>query len=196
MKKENYEWIYAWQDENFKHDLPRVLLIGDSITNYYQAHVRQFLQGFCYVDYVSTTFSIDTKIYRDLIKNYARYNDYDLVHYNFGLHGKHLSEKSYKTKVDKIIEFLSEKSKVVLANTTVVYENGNKVLDKSWMKRVSERNRAMKEIAEERGLPIDNLYSVSCDIPKSMRYIDGTHYTIDGYKELAQQVARFIRNNL
>ena len=196
MRKENYEWIYAWQDENLKNDLPKILLIGDSITNNYQAHVREMLKGVCYVDYVSTTFSIDSKIYGHLMKDYARYNDYDLVHFNFGLHGKYLSQKSYENRVKKFIEFLLEKSKVIIANTTVVYLEGNNKPDKSWMKKVNERNESVERIAAKLNIPIDDLYSASCAVPKELRYKDGTHYEIDGYKMLAEQVVKSIKENL
>ena len=33
--KERFEWIHSWCDYSEKNDLPRVLLVGDSITNAY-----------------------------------------------------------------------------------------------------------------------------------------------------------------
>ena len=53
--KETYEWIHSWCDEAGKHDLPRVLLVGDSITHSYQNEVRELLKGKVYVDYVATS---------------------------------------------------------------------------------------------------------------------------------------------
>ena len=196
MKKERYEWIHSWQDENFSNDLPRVLLVGDSITHGYQTRVREMLKGVCYVDYVATSFSVDTEIYADLIKDYAEYNDYDLIHYNFGLHGKHLSKKIYKNRAKKIVEILMRKSKVIFANNTVIYKEGNTVLDKSWMKYVGERNQAINELAEEFNLKIDDLYAVSCELPKGMRLSDGTHYTVEGYTVFAESVVKSIKENL
>ena len=39
--KEQFEWIHSWCDETAQNDLPRVLLVGDSITHNYQEKVRQ-----------------------------------------------------------------------------------------------------------------------------------------------------------
>ena len=47
MKKEKYEWIHSWCDEALNNDLPRVLLVGDSITHNYQEKVRELLRGIC-----------------------------------------------------------------------------------------------------------------------------------------------------
>ena len=196
MRKEQYEWIHSWQDENFNADLPRVLLIGDSITHNYQEIVRNKLKGKFYVDYVSTSYGIDATIYRQLVLNFAKYNHYDLIQFNFGLHAKHLSKSSYKKKVADIVKKLQANAKVVLANTTVVYKQGNRVFDKSWMKRVEERNQAMEELSKELGVKIDDLNKVSQDIPKEMRYEDGTHYLVEGYTMLADQVVDFIMNEI
>ena len=45
MKKERYEWLRSWCDETLSSDLPRVALIGDSITEGYQKQVRELLRG-------------------------------------------------------------------------------------------------------------------------------------------------------
>ena len=87
-------------------------------------------------------------------------------------------------------------AKIVLATTTLVYREGNKRLDGSWMKRVRERNEAVLEIASKNGYAIDDLYAVSAQIPKDKRYIDGTHYLPDGYEIFANAVAECIKNNL
>ena len=58
MQKEQKEWIRAWCDDTNEKDLPRVLLIGDSITNGYQEKVRTLLQGVCYVDFIATSYAL------------------------------------------------------------------------------------------------------------------------------------------
>ena len=192
MKKEQFEWIHSWQDENFNVDLPRILLIGDSITHNYQGVVREKLKGVAYVDYVATSYGIDTPIYKQLVLNFAKYNSYDLIQFNFGLHAKHLSKRSYKSKVKEIVNKLQALGKVVLANSTIVYEEGNKVLDKSWKKKVDERNQAMQELSCELGININDLFTVSVNIPKEYRYVDGIHYVSKGYETLASKVASFL----
>lgn len=196
IRKEVVEWIHCWADETDKNDLPRVLLIGDSITNGYQEHVREKLRGVCYVDYISSSFSVEEKRYQLLIDTFFKFSDYDLIHYNFGLHGEHLSKNTYKKWVKKTAERLAEKSKVALVKSTVIFKEGNKKLDNKWMKKVNERNQALEEIAEENKYVIDDLFTASTMVATEKRYPDGTHYLTEGYQELASTVAEFIKKNL
>lgn len=194
MKKERFEWVHSWCDETLNSDLPRVLLVGDSITHNYQEKVRACLRGICYVDYISTSYAIDTKMYNHVVYNFMTDSKYALIHFNHGLHGKHLSKRSYKSKVEKLLNKVN--IKIILATSTVVFQEGNKQLDSSWMKRVEERNEAVYEIAKEKGYEVDDLYSVSVGIPTEMRYQDGTHYLSDGYEIFANAVAKSIKNSL
>lgn len=194
--KEQFEWIHSWCDEAGKKDLPRVVLVGDSITHNYQEKVRELLRGVCYVDYVATSYAIDVKIYNDLVYDFMTDSDYTLIHFNHGLHGIHLPKRSYKSKLAKLLAKVDDNVKILLATSTVVYKEGNKRLDGVWMKRVKERNAAVCELASEKGYAIDDLYSVSVSIPKEYRYEDGTHYLEKGYAMLAEKVAECIRTEL
>lgn len=194
--KEQFEWIHSWCDENWQNDLPRVLLVGDSITHNYQEKVRELLRGVCYVDYISTSYAIDSKMYNQLVYNFMTDSKYALIHFNHGLHGIHLSKKSYKSRMNKLLSKIDKDVKLIVATSTIVYREGNKRLDGAWMKRVRERNAAVQEIAAEKGCTVDDLYSVSTSIPKEYRYVDGTHYLQEGYAMLAEMVAACIRKNL
>ena len=194
--KEQFEWIHSWCDETLQDDLPRVLLVGDSITRNYQEKVRELLKGVCYVDYIATSYAIDTKMYNQLIYTFMTDSKYALIHFNHGLHGVHLSKKSYKSRMVKLLSKLDKDVKLILATSTIVYREGNKRLDGAWMKRVRERNAAVQEIAEEKGCGVDDLYTVSASIPKEYRYVDGTHYLKGGNAMLAEMVAECIRKEL
>lgn len=194
--KEQFEWIHSWCDETLQNDLPRVLLVGDSIAHNYQEKVRELLKGVCYVDYISTSYAIDTKMYNQLVYTFMTDSKYDLIHFNHGLHGIHLSKKSYKSRMNKLLSKIDKDVKLILATSTIVYREGNKRLDGAWMKRVRERNEAVQEIAAENGYSVDDLYTVSASIPKEYRYVDGTHYVQEGYAMLAETVAECIRKEL
>ena len=83
-----------------------------------------------------------------------------------------------------------------MANSTVVYKEGNVKYDSSWMKRVNERNQAMLEISSELNLQLNDLFTVSENIPKEYRYVDGIHYLTEGYAVLAEQVVKVIKSEL
>lgn len=194
--KERFEWIRSWCDETHNSDLPRVLLVGDSITFNYQEKVRQKLKGVCYVDFIATSYAIDTKIYNTLISALAVDSKYDLIHFNNGLHGKHISKRTYKSRLNKILQRLAKGSKITVATSTIVYCEGNTRLDRVWTKRLKERNDAVNEIAAEFGYKVDDLYSASVSLSVDKRLMDGIHYTEEGYEDFANIVADFITAQL
>ncbi len=193
--KETYEWIHSWCDEAGKHDLPRVLLVGDSITHSYQNEVRELLRGKVYVDYVATSYAIDTKMFERLIDAFYKDDKYDLVHFNNGLHGEFIGTRAYAAKLKKIVGKMSD-CKVTLVTSTVVNEGGNKIRHPRWHKIVKARNAAVNAIAKEKGYTVDDLYTVSLGIKKEDRLADGTHYDKGGVKILAEAVAKNILENL
>lgn len=192
MKKERFEWIHSWCDETLNGDLPRVLLVGDSICHGYQEHVREALREICYVDYVATSYAIDSKMYNNLIATFIKDSKYDVLHINHGLHGKHISKKTYKKRMEKLLAKVGKETKIILATTTYVFQEGNEVPDDSWMERVYERNDVVHELAKEKDYAVDDLYEVSLNIPPKDRYDDGTHYTVVGYQTLAKAVVASI----
>jgi lysophospholipase L1-like esterase len=132
-------------------------------------------------------------MYNQLVYTFMTDSKYQLIHFNHGLHGIHLSKKSYKSRMKKLLTKVAKDVKLLLATSTIVYREGNKRLDGAWMKRVRERNEAVQELALEIGCAVDDLYTVSASIPKEYRYVDGTHYLADGYAMLADVVAKKIR---
>lgn len=193
--KERFEWVHSWCDEAVSSDLPRVLLVGDSITLGYQEKVRIKLKGVCYVDFISTSYAIDTKIYNDIVASFFADSNYALIHFNHGLHGQHMLKRTYKSRLKKLLQ-RTKNSKIILATSTIVYCEGNTRLDRLWAKKLKERNDAVKELSQEFGYGIDDLYSISVSMPTDKRSLDGIHYTKEGYEDFACAVADCIRKSL
>jgi len=196
MKKETFEWVQSWCDYADKTDKPRVLLVGDSITRGYQAIVRELLKDVAYVDYLSTSYAVDNKLYGQLVEGMAKNSDYALIHFNHGLHGFHMTPRTYKSKLKNLLVRMRGKAKLVLAETTVVYKEGNKRLHTGWKKRVNERNEIIGELATELDAELNRLYAVSESISKEDRAQDGTHYAKQGYEKLASAVAETVKKFL
>lgn len=194
--KERFEWINSWCDEALNADLPRVLLVGDSITMGYQEKVRQKLKGVCYVDFIATSYTVDAKFYHKLISEFALDSKYCLIHLNQGLHGQYMAKRTYKSGLKKLVEKLSKKAKIMLATSTIVFEEGNVRLDRVWTKKLQERNVAVRELAEKFGCFVNDLYAVSVNVPSDCRSIDGVHYTEAGYEIFAAAVAGVVAANI
>lgn len=194
MKKERYEWIHSWCDETSNSELPRVLLVGDSITYGYQEQVRELLKGVAYVDYISTSYAIDSPLYDCLIKNFYFDSKYDVLHFNNGIHGAHMNVRTYKTRLAKLLKKL-DCQKTIIANSTFCYEKGN-AKPNTIMKFLAKRNCAVQEVANELKYQVNDLYSLSKTIPLKKRKDDGFHYTEEGSKIFALQVAEKIKEIL
>lgn len=193
--KEDIEWIRGWCEDTVKEDLPRVLLIGDSINEGYQGKVREILKGVCYVDYISTSYSIEMEIYERFILGFEKDSKYDIVHFNNGLHGEDIAVEVYKAKMHELLKKLKCRN-IILATSTRIYNKGNETIDEKWEKRLEKINFAVKELAEKEGYILDDLYEVSKLIPKEQRNDDGTHYTDEGYSIFAKHVNRIIKDAL
>ena len=187
LEKEEFEWMHSWCDNADKNDLPRVLLIGDSITYGYQEGVRNRLKDSFYVDYLSTSYCADREVLYYIVKSFVEDSNYDIIHFNNGLHGRDCDENAYNDGYKKLLTLFNGK-KIVLATSTCVYEQGNEVLDSKWAQRLEQRNSEVLRLAKEKGFAIDDLYTASVNIKKEFRAEDGVHYNSYGYEYLADFV--------
>ncbi len=191
MKKERFEWIHSWCDYTERDDLPRVLLIGDSITHGYQAKVRELLAGKYLVDYIATSYSVDSVFYNQLVSAFAADSRYDVIHFNHGLHGSHMTTEVYASGMDALTAGFSRIGKVILVTSTKNYNPGTDV-PTDFHAKVLERNAALFPLAEKYNCGINDLYAVSAALPISAYSPDGTHFAADGYEALAKAVAESI----
>lgn len=193
IMKEQYEWIQSWSDEADKSDLPRVLLVGDSITRAYQGFVRTMLKDKYYVDYLSTSYAIDSPLFHTLIESFAKDNRYDVIHFNHGLHGKHMTKEVYEEGVEKLLNSIkTEGCRIIVALTTITKTEGNVAINESWQSKIIERNAAALSIAEKHGYAVDDLYTLSVEMPNEFRSQDGTHYQDEGSQIFAKSVVNSI----
>ena len=49
------------------------------------------------------------RIYNTLIESFAKDSKYDLIHFNHGLHGIHLSKRSYKSRMNRLLFKIDKK---------------------------------------------------------------------------------------
>ena len=196
MKKEFSEWIQTWCDSATLNDLPRVLLVGDSIARSYEHFVREKLKGFAYIDYLATSYAVDYPIFWELLNSFVKNSDYALIHFNHGLHGVHMSQSCYEKEMTNIIMKLVPNYKVVLVTTTFVFEPNNEYPSREWAQIVDQRNEVLFRLAKRFNCPVDNLYQVSLTIEKEKRLYDGTHYTEEGAEILSETVVDCIREHL
>jgi lysophospholipase L1-like esterase len=189
--RESIEWLDVWVPGNEVKGLPRVLLIGDSITRGYHGEVERRLKGKAVVARLTTSKGLgDPGLVAEvaLVLSQTRF---DVVHFNNGLHGWGYTEGEYARALPGLVDAIRKGApgaKLVWANTTPVRVSGNpKRLDPK-TERVRARNKAAAAYMKRRGIPTDDLFGLAEGHPEWYS-ADGVHFTARGTAALGAQVA-------
>lgn len=196
VAKEDIEWLRLWCEDTNDGTLPRVALIGDSITEGYYQIVKEELRGVAKLDYLATSFSIASDMYMDTVKNFVKDSAYAVVHYNYGLHAFAVDEDTYALRFKEMLKFLSEQAKVVVGTTTTVLEQSLETEHEEWKDKVIARNEKAIAVAEELHAEINDLYAVCQALTKEDRNPDGVHFEESGYRAFAANVVTYIQKQL
>ena len=184
------EWLSYRVNDADKTNLPRVLLIGDSICGSYTSGAIQCLKGKAYVSQLGTSKAICLPEYFEEIRMALRQSHYAVIHFNNGLHGWAYSEAEYGRNLAKLVELLKTEApgaKLVWATTTQLRSSPapfEKFAPNN--DRVIARNAIAAEIMARNGIPTDDLYTLM--VPHPHLLSDGTHYTPEGNAIISPQV--------
>lgn len=195
-KKEDIEWLRIWCEETNGEKLPRVALVGDSITEGYFRFVQKALKGVAYVDYLATSYSIDSEIYAAVVKQFIADSTYSIVHYNYGLHAYLVDDETYERRCKDLLCYCKERAKTVVGTSTTVLQADRATENPDWKEKVKNRNERLLNIATQLGLSVDDLYTVSTKLLEDNRANDGVHFSEQGYIALAESVVQSIKGVL
>lgn len=192
ISREDIEWLDVWLPHTNDAQLPRVLLIGDSITRGYYPDVEKALGTRAYVGRLSTSKSLGDPALIKEIELTLSEQSYQAIHFNNWLHGSGYSEKKYAQALDQVLAVLrryAPRACIVWASTTDLAKGFQG--DHPSMARVIERNRIAAGWATANGIPIDDLFSIAAQHAE-YHVPDGVHFTPQGNAALAAQVAKTI----
>lgn len=178
--------------------LPRVLLIGDSISIGYTEPVRAGLTGKANVQRIPVNGATTVNGLKNL-DDWLGTKQWDVIHFNFGLHdlrfmedGKHqVPLPDYEANLRAIVARLKKTgAKLIWAATTPV--PNAEVRPPRRNSDVIEYNEAARKIMDEAGVALDDLYSLINPRLEELQQPANVHYTAAGYDVLARQVAESI----
>lgn len=106
--REEIEWCDIRVTAANSPDIPRVLLVGDSITHNYYPTVEERLHGHCAVARLATSKCVCDPSYRGEVQLLLDTYPFSLIHLNNGLHGWGYSEEAYGDSLRAIVRFLRE----------------------------------------------------------------------------------------
>ena len=195
LHRERIEWADIWFTDAEKDALPRVLLVGDSITRGYFDGVEKELAGKAYCGQLCTSRSVCDPVFFQELKMILSEYKFSVVHFNNGLHGWDYTEDEYRAGFQKLVETLKAEApgaKLICATTTPVQEKGGM---KDHATRVPARNQAATEICTRAAIPLDDLFTLVTG--KTDWYSgDGVHFNDAGRAAEAKQVAENIAKAL
>ena len=194
---ESIEWSnFRWHNAP-DTNLPRVLLVGDSIVNGYGAKVQEQLKGVANADFWATSKCASDKDYLVELDYILHSRSYAAVHFNNGLHGWEIDEAIYAAHLERALGYLKGTCPVVIwrNSTPVTVRDDPATLDPVNNPRVLERNALGAAIARKLDLPIDDLYALVVG-KTELSAGDGYHFTGEGQDIQAAHVAGMIRELL
>jgi lysophospholipase L1-like esterase len=214
--REGIEWCDVWISHANETNLPRVLLIGDSITRGYYPDVVKRLVGKAYVNRLATSAFISDPVLLAQIKMVLDGTKFDVIQFNNGMHGWQHSEEEYRQAFPEFLAVIRDHArgaKLIWATTTSVKEgarvtnapndakdaDAGKMMLKADLTRVSNarinaRNAIALQILQPQGIPIDDLHALTANHPEM--HSDNVHFNARGIALQADHVAAEIQKLL
>jgi len=186
--------------------LPRVLLIGDSISMYYTPEVREQLRGKANVHRVPDN-GRSTKVALDNIDYWLGDGNWSVIHFNWGLHDivdlpdgkRNVPIDAYEANLRTLLKKLQGTgAKLIWASTTPVPEGSRSRREEDVL---AYNARAMK-VMEENRVPIDDLHAFIIALSKidankeKLQFPANVHFRPEASSDLGIEVARNIADVL
>jgi len=186
--------------ENIVDDpkLPRVLLIGDSISIGYTVPVRELLKGKANVHRIPGNGGPTTNGLANL-KKWLDDRKWDVIHFNWGLHDlkfmpdgtRQVAPEDYEKNLRELVRQLKATgAKLIWASTTPVPKG--KVSPPREPSDVVAYNAIAKKIMDENQVTTDDLYGFALPQLGKMQRPVNVHFTEEGSQTLAREVVRCI----
>ena len=185
--------------------LPRVLMLGDSISAGYHVPVRTRLAGKANVHRPAENCAESANGVKK-IDRWLGDGKWDMVHFNFGLHDlKYLDEKGayvppekgkqvallpeYEKNLRLIVARLKKTgARLIFATTTPVPSQSNARVENDDLRYNEVAVRVMKEL----GVALEDLHAVAQRQQAKIQLPHNVHFTPEGYEILADSVVRSI----
>jgi hypothetical protein len=192
--------------------LPRVLLIGDSISIGYTVPVREMLQGKANVHRPLTNCGPTSRGVAE-IEDWLGKEKWDVIHFNFGLHdlkylgpnGRNLADpqvpgshqqvppEQYEANLRSLVAALQKTgAKLIWRSTTPVPQGAAGRVPGDAVKY----NAIAARIMDEHQIPIDDQYAFAMTCLEKIQRPANVHFTEEGSRALAAQAAAAIEKAL
>lgn len=196
-----------------KPGLPRVLLIGDSISVGYTLPTRLRLKGKANVHRIPVNGGPTTRGLENLDK-WLGDKKWDVIHFNWGLHDlkymaanktgnladpkaagsrQQVPPKDYEKNLRQLVKRLQQTgANLIWCATTPVPKGSQGRL----VEDAIQYNAIAAKVMTDLDVPVNDLYSHALKKQKALQRTANVHFTLQGSQYLAEKIAREIEVNL
>jgi len=185
--------------------MKQVFLIGDSIREGYCEGVKDALCDRAEVIYPAENCRTSQYIVMRMLPwaELCRKEDVAVAHINCGQwDAAHMngtpepltSLGEYKKNLRSIVWVLKAffpNAQIILATTTPMNPAHPETINPRTTEEIMEYNRVVKEVAQELGLPVNDLFAFTRQWDAAL-YKDYCHFTPEGYQRLSEKVAKAV----
>lgn len=182
-------WDYVKDDPK----LPRVLLIGDSVSRGYTMATRAALKGKANVHRAPENCGPTANGLKKL-DVWLGEGKWDVIHFNFGIHDRATPLADYEKRLEEIITRLKKTgAKLIWASTTPIPTDAAK---KQTAESIVERNAIAEKLAKKHGMTVDDLFTFITPHLATLQPPLDVHFKAEGYELLGKQVAKSVEESL
>jgi hypothetical protein len=157
------------QAKEYHDNLPRVLLIGNSVCSQYSRVVVPKMEGKADIDVWVTPANLNSSYLHERLAFMLNFADYDIVHFNIGLHGwskGRIPKGKYEELMEAYVAVYEKEAPnatLIWASTTSISETREDptVLDPINNVTIVNRNAMAKKIMKKHRIRIDDLYTLT-----------------------------------
>lgn len=183
----------AWDFVEDDPALPRVLLIGDSVSRGYTQAVRKALAGKVNVHRAPANCGPTASGIKN-IEVWLGDGKWDLIHFNFGIHDRNTPVAEYTQRLEQLVARMKRTgARLVWASTTPIPDDPEK---KQTAASIVERNDAAAEVMRKHGVATDDLFGAVTPHLAEYQNPNDVHFNGAGYDFLGGTVAAAIESVL
>ena len=182
--------VSAWDYVKDDPKLPRVLLIGDSVSRGYTLAAREALAGKANVHRAPENCGPSANGLKKL-DIWLGGGKWDVIHFNFGIHDRATTPADYEDRLEQIIARLEKTgAKIIWASTTPVPPDTKD--GPAATPAIVEKNEIAARVMQKHGIAIDDLFTFITPRLAEVQNPKDVHFNGGGYKLLGGQVAESI----
>lgn len=183
----------AWDFVQDDPKLPRVLLIGDSVSRGYTQPTRVTLAGKANVHRAPANCGPTASGLKNL-DVWLGAGKWDVIHFNFGIHDRATPAADYVKRLEEIVTRLEKTgAKLIWASTTPIPDSPD---GKQTAASIVERNKAAAVVMKKHGVLTDDLFAAIAPRLAEMQPPNDVHFNAKGYDFLGETVAASIQQAL